>query len=667
MTSNEDYLDSLLANLNNQTSEQNDAFFDEIKEKEDENLLDILNEDINEEAEESVAEEAVFDSVEDLIPSEEEFTEPTIGENVEEALIESEYEEPASENAYEEPASESEYEEPTAEEIPENFAEEETENIEFTEEETENEVSEEAVSEEAVIEEEEAEIPEIGEENEEIPTEEFIDMDDIDALLSDVSDIHPERSKSSEELEQQIARYEENPEAAEEALLNDDSEENAETEESVPDENADDFLSNLEDVDALLADVENKAKEEEDKLASERSERTDGDLDEINDILSKSDNNEAVNDDLLSMIEGLDNENDEGEEGLFENETDDVKEDKKEKKEKKKEKKKKKADDKADKKEKGGEEKEKKSGLFSKLLGFMFEEDEEEAEENKEENKEESKGKKDKKGKKKKDKGGAKADDNAAIEAELDEEDAKSKKGKKEKKEKKPKKEKAPKKEKKAKPEETEEKQKSSIKKKGIILTAAFCATLLAVILFATIMGPKVLARNEARTAYYNRDYETACIKLSGMKLGESDRLIYEKASILYRLELFLDKVEAYETLGDKTKKLDALLQTWEECENLSVEARLLSITEEVEELQTKTEEMIAEEYHLTTEDIIAITEMKPVYYTIAVNKTAAGENYKEMPEETVLENTNEEESKAELEDVLPEELELIGNPETEE
>lgn len=627
MTSNEDYLDSLLANLNNQTDEKNDAFFDEIKEKEDENLLDILNED--EATEDTSSEEVTEESFAEDIPLEE-----TIEDTMPEEI--------PSEEAIEDLI-------PTEEEFEEAEAD--------SEEESEEEYEEEA-----------------EEESKEIPTEEFIDMDDIDALLSDVSDIHPERTKSAEELEEQIARYEENPEAVEEALLNDADEEDSqedeeESEEESSDENSetDDFLSNLEDVDALLADVENQAKEEEEKLAAERSETTDGDLDEINDILNKSDNNEAVSDDLLSMIEGLDNEGDEAEDGLFENEGSDEEEkkDKKEKKEKKKKNKKEKADSGKEKKEKGSEEKDKKGGLFSKLLGFMFEADEEEEEENKTE---ENKDKKDKKDKKKKGKGGAKANDNASIEAELDEEDAKDKKGKKkDKKEKKPKKEKAPKKEKKAKPEEPEEKQKSSIKKKGIILTGAFCATLLAVILFATIMGPKVLARNEARIAYYNRDYETASNKLYGMKLGESDRLIYEKASTLYRLELFYDKVEAYETLGDRTKMLDALLQTWEECKNLSVDARLLNITEEVDEFRVNTEEKIAKEYGITAEDIAEITEMKPVYYTIAVEKIAAGENYKEMSDETVVTETNEEEEKEELEDMLPEEMELLDNSETEE
>ena len=234
-------------------------------------------------------------------------------------------------------------------------------------------------------------------------TEEVVDMDEIDAILSDVSDIHPERTKSAEELEEQIARYEADPEGVEEELLakaeadegssedginfesldadeaiaagaglnqeepaveeieetenvedveNIENIENVENIENIEDveniegvekvediENieepadaeevadipesdmepaiSDDFLSSLENVDEMLAEVENKANEETEKIAKEResSDNKDEDINEINDILVKSDNNEAINDDLISMIENINQEEEAG--GMF--------------------------------------------------------------------------------------------------------------------------------------------------------------------------------------------------------------------------------------------------------------------------------------------------------------------------------------------------------------
>lgn len=512
-------------------------------------------------------------------------------------------------------------------------------------------------------------LPEDSSDNEEIPTEEFIDMDEIDALLSDVSEIHPERNLSSTELEERIAQYEKDPEAAENALMGEDgsvaSDDSNETETVETD--ADDFLSNLENVDELLADVESKAKAEEEELKEKRALETDGDLDEINDLLNKSDNNEAVNDDLLSMIEGLDNDIPDTDEDIDEEKTEEKEEKpKKEKKEKKKKKKGNKESDNSESEEKeaDGKSKEKK-GLFAKLLGFMFDSDEDEEEEGSEG------GEKDKKAGKGKNKKGAKANDNASIEAELEEEDKKSKKNKKDKKDKKDKKEKKEKKPKASKgdkkqKEETEEKQKSSIKTRGIIFAALFCMTVLAIVLVIAVLVPKNLAKKEARAAYYAHDYETASNKLYGMKLNDSDRLIYEKASLLYRIELFVQKADAYKVMGDDLKRLDALLQTWNECNRLSVDARLLSITEEMDDYRNRVTETIAAEYNISEEDIKELCDMKPVYYTIAIEKIIANEDFKEaMPdngneiktesgEDTELPEADEEE----IPDLLPEEQE---------
>ncbi|MCR4648477.1 MAG: hypothetical protein K5776_05290 [Lachnospiraceae bacterium] len=594
-------------------------------------------------------------------------------------------------------------------------------------------------------------------ENEENATEEFLDMDEIDAILSDVSDIHPERKVDSKDLEERMAKYEEDPEAAEEALLNESEEEKAEETESaaeaapedenvadasedvpetsdtgdageslesevpdasdipgdsaplengseaIPDDSlSDDFLSNLEDVDALLAAVENKANEESERIQAEMNEKqaeADDDLDEINNIIQKSDNNEAVNDDLLKMIEDIEPKDEDESEGMFDEETpeeDDGKKGKKKKEKKKKEKKKK--EKKSKKKGKGeevseetasesgdGEAKDKdmefdssddkkKSGFLAKIFGFLFEEDEEEGEGEKqgEVGAEEAdpkdkkggkkKGKKDKKGKGKKN-----ADDNAAIEAELDEEDKKS--GKKEKK-KKPK-DKKPKKEK---PVQEEEETKSSIKKPGMIVSALFCLTILGIVLILGMAGSKIMAVREARNAYYLGDYATASNKLYGIKRNSSDELIYLKSSLLYKLELYEDKADAYEITGEEMKYLDALFETYSVCTDSLSKAEELSITKEVNAFRDKIASRISDEYGVTAEQIDEICQMKPVYYTIAVENLVAGRKYDSFmdeynPANAEGKNTEEagpeeeepENDLPELEDMLPEE-ELINN-----
>lgn len=519
---------------------------------------------------------------------------------------------------------------------------------------------------EEVLQEETEEV--LQEETEEILQEEFVDMDEIDAILSDVSDIHPERNVSAKELQDRIDRYAENPEEAERLLEEEDKEDKEDKDDN------EDFLSNLENVEDLLASVEQQAKEEEAKAGTpDYSE--DADLAEINDLINKSENNEAINDELLSMIDGMDDLDPSEIENIDKEDNQEAEEEEKpgkKKKDKKKKKKKKGQDEAGEENTAESEDSSEKKGLFAKLFGFMTEEvDEEDSAKDSDKSSEEgeTKEKSGKKDKKKKDKKGAKGKDNASIEAELDEEDKNSKKKDKKKKDKKPKKDK------KKKPEVEEPQEKSNIKKGGVIFTFAFCLTLIGLILILCVGGTRMIAKKEARIAYYKGDYETASNKLYGMKLNKSDELIFKKASLMYRLTLLKDKVEAYEIKGNERQILDAMFELRKECDNVYVDAKLLNITDEVNVEKEEIEQKICQKYGLEKEDVDAICQAKKVYYTVAVDNLLAGEKYYTEAESyfksvTGVTETAEDEGVSEkdeiseepqtelLEDMLPEEAE---------
>lgn len=524
------------------------------------------------------------------------------------------------------------------------------------------EISESSEETDTILQEETEEV--LQEETEEILQEEFVDMDEIDAILSDVSDIHPERNVSAKELQDRIDRYAENPEEAERLLDEEDKEDK---------DDKDDFLSNLENVEDLLANVEKQAKEEEAKAGTpDYSE--DADLAEINDLINKSENNEAINDELLSMIDGMDDLDPSEIENIDKDDNQEAEEEKpgKKKKDKKKKKKKKGQDEAGEENTAESEDSSEKKGLFAKLFGFMTEEvDEEDSDKDSDKSSEEGepKEKSGKKDKKKKDKKGAKGKDNASIEAELDEEDKNSKKKDKKKKDKKPKKDK------KKKPEVEEPQEKSNIKKGGVIFTFAFCLTLIGLILILCVGGTRMIAKKEARIAYYKGDYETASNKLYGMKLNKSDELIFKKASLMYRLTLLKDKVEAYEIKGNERQILDAMFELRKECDNVYVDAKLLNITDEVNVEKEEIEQKICQKYGLEKEDVDAICQAKKVYYTVAVDNLLAGEKYYAGAESyfksvTGVTETAEDEGGSEkdeiseepqtelLEDMLPEEAE---------
>ncbi|MBQ4275779.1 MAG: hypothetical protein II717_04550, partial [Lachnospiraceae bacterium] len=157
-------------------------------------------------------------------------------------------------------------------------------------------------------------------------TEEVVDMDEIDAILSDVSDIHPERTKSAEELEEQIARYEADPEGVEEELLAKAEADEGSSEDGINFESLDadeaiaagaglnqeepaveeiEETENVEDVENIenIEDVENIEGVEKVEDIENIEEPTDAE--EVADI-PESDMEPAISDDFLSSLENVD-------------------------------------------------------------------------------------------------------------------------------------------------------------------------------------------------------------------------------------------------------------------------------------------------------------------------------------------------------------------------
>lgn len=512
---------------------------------------------------------------------------------------------------------------------------------------------EEAEPEQPQIEEPEIEVPqmeslEIEEPEEEvILQEEYFDPDEMDLFdLPEKAEIHPERMHSdTEDLEE--TEEEDDDDESEEAegdqVLEGLSEKAEENSDLSLDE---DMLMNLEDVDALLASAENVESEPEDVSEGDFSE--DSELAEINDILQKSDNNEVLEDDLLSMLDGLDHSEENANplaEGISEEKAEEEPaEDKKKKKKKKgKEKKGENSDaenaeesepkDKKAKKEKKKKEKaeatgEKKPSLLDKIKAFVFAPDDEE-EENGEASGEsqDGAGTKEKKKKDKKAKKGS-GDVNADIEAELEAED---KKGKKKEKKEKPKKEKKPKPEKKVQ-EELEEKGKT-IGTKGTAITLFVCLTLLAIILIFCYLVPTQLQLGRARLCYYSGNYKEASMIFYGRSLSKSDQILYEKSTLLSTLEIRFEKYNTYTQLEKDREALNALFEARTSCVNCEYDAELMGIKEEVIVIRDQIDNILMSKYKLSLEQIEEICEMKSLYYTIAVDNLVAGKSYNELPE----------------------------------
>lgn len=297
--------------------------------------------------------------------------------------------------------------------------------------------------------------------------------------------------------------------------------------------------------------------------------------------------------------------------------------------------------------------------------------------------KKEKAAKKEKKAKKNS-KGSKAQDENAAIEAELAEEDKKKAKKKKEKpaKEKKAKKvviaEKTP-----AEIEAERREAKRSIGTKGIVATLLVCASLLGLILVGTYFLPKQLSLIAARTAFYAQNYEEAAMRLKGQTLNESDQIMYEKANLLFGLEERYHQYEIYVDRGMNKEALNCLLQGVIACNKEEILAGQLGIETEWKLAKQQFVMALQNQYGLDAETVEMICELRNPDYTVAVENIMAGRTYDDMSayggstessvnEESVLEDgsmqdDNETEENMveglnpdEMEDLLPEEEAII-------
>lgn len=293
-------------------------------------------------------------------------------------------------------------------------------------------------------------------------------------------------------------------------------------------------------------------------------------------------------------------------------------------------------------KEKKVKEKRDKVSLKDKIFAFMFEDENLEDEkvplgdgdeltymdmpmsEAPKKKKKEKAPKKDKKAKKAP--AGKAKDENAEIAAELAAED-KKKAQKKDK----------PKKEKRAKKvviadiaadDSSSKDAKKGIGVKGITATLLVCASVLGLILVGTYFLPKQLSLMAARTAFYAQDYEETTFRLMDRKLNASDRILYDKASLLYGLEERYHQSEIYLENGMTKEALDSLLQgvvTSNEEEALAVQ---LGIETEWRVGKERFVLALQDNYGLDVDTVETVCALRNPDYTIAVENILAGRMY---------------------------------------
>lgn len=296
-----------------------------------------------------------------------------------------------------------------------------------------------------------------------------------------------------------------------------------------------------------------------------------------------------------------------------------------------------------------------KGGLFSRIIDFLTETEEDEekgtediplSEENKnileEMDAEEQSGKKGKKSKKKK---GKKAKENLdnPEEEETEKESGKRKK---------------PKKEKKIKKEKTADNTpRGKLPVKAMLSIAAVCGSVLAVILLLSSQGSDFAAKREAKKAYYREDYETCYKELYGRNLNESEQVMFVKSECILRVRLRLKEYEIYANEQAETEALDVLIQTVHDYDRLSAYASEWNAGETVAAVYNRMLSILQDKYGLTEGEALEIAaEPDDVEYTRIVTQIASGGKYNSVN------NAGDPEETVQLPDMLPEENKFSEN-----
>lgn len=301
--------------------------------------------------------------------------------------------------------------------------------------------------------------------------------------------------------------------------------------------------------------------------------------------------------------------------------------------------------------EEGKKARERKPGLFTRMMTYLTEEEEEpvsdenaailkELDEEDKQKSKKGKKKKEKKGKKDK-KGGKGQEGDALAEGEEGEEEEKPKKArkKKEKKEKKPK-------------EESNEKPVKALSRKNMLLIIAFCATLITCLVTLSTFLPEYSDRKKARDAFYAGDYESAYTLLYNKRLDSNDTVIFNRVKIVLKFEKRLKSYENNIALGRELEAVHALMQGVADYQNPEG-ADEYGAREEIDAIYQQICSILEEKYGITPEEAVEINAYENIEYTKKLNSVVNGTDYTAPGEET-------QEEPAVPQDILPDEEEII-------
>lgn len=222
--------------------------------------------------------------------------------------------------------------------------------------------------------------------------------------------------------------------------------------------------------------------------------------------------------------------------------------------------------------------------------------------------------------------------------------------------------EKAKKKAEKAEKAEKERRAAKKLPKKKVIVWVLFCASIGAGVLLMNSIGMATVELTEARTAYDERDFETAYKLLNGRELEEEDQLVFRRSSAVLHLRHAAEAYRNHLTLGKPVLALEDLLKGVEKYRELSQTGEGELVTPELTAEYQGILATLMEQYGVSEAGALEINAIEGDYeYSLQLEALVNGEGYQSQAEE---EKEQEEAAAAypELEDMLPGEEEFLDD-----
>lgn len=190
------------------------------------------------------------------------------------------------------------------------------------------------------------------------------------------------------------------------------------------------------------------------------------------------------------------------------------------------------------------------------------------------------------------------------------------------------------------------------IANKRVITVALFAISLTAVILIIYHFVPENMAKNQARKAFYNHEYQEAFELLYGCNLNDSDSILLNKVTYILKLQNKMDSYDNYQNLGMDLDALNALMEGVVIYDEIHISASALGIGEEVDKIYDDILTTLNGKYNITEEMAKEINAYEDdALYSLRLEYIISGQEWPDG-------STSKEQ--APMEDILDEETDFI-------